>query len=104
MQVTVLRSLADQAVAILRANPHAIDVRTDWRESILQIVPDYQQDRARWVGILRLDLVQSFLRASDGITVGLFREQDNLIPINLRQPINEKNTAAVDLPLLQVNS
>ncbi|WP_115711033.1 hypothetical protein [Legionella sainthelensi] len=38
---TVLRNLADQAVAILRANPHAIDVRMDWREPVLQIVPDY---------------------------------------------------------------
>lgn len=100
----VLRSLADQAVAILRASPHAIDVRTDWREPVLQIVPDYQQERARWAGISRLDLAQTLQRASDGVTVGLYREQDNLIPIILRQPLSERDTAAVDLPLLQVNS
>jgi multidrug efflux pump subunit AcrB len=100
----ILRNLADQAVAILRANPHAIDVRTDWREPVLQIVPEYQQERARWANISRLDLAQTFQRASDGINVGLYREQDNLIPIILRQPLSERNTAAVDLPLLQVNS
>lgn len=100
----VLRHLADQAVAILRANPHAIDVRTDWREPVLEIVPEYQQERARWAGISRLDLAQTLQRASDGITVGLYREQDNLVPIILRQPLSERDTAAVDLPLLQVNS
>ncbi|KTD43622.1 efflux RND transporter permease subunit [Legionella parisiensis] len=100
----VLKNIAAQAVGILRANPHTIDVRTDWREPILQIVPDYQQERARWAGISRLDLAQTLQRASDGITVGLYREQDSLIPIILRQPPSEQDTAAVDLPLLQVNS
>ncbi|MFC3909120.1 efflux RND transporter permease subunit [Legionella dresdenensis] len=100
----VLRNLADQAVAILRANPHAIDIRTDWREPVLQIVPDYQQERARWAGISRLDLAQTLQRASDGVPVGLYREQDSLIPIILRQPIEEQKTAAVDLPFLQINS
>lgn len=100
----ILRRLADQAVRILRASPYAIDVRTDWREPVFQIVPEYQQERARWAGISRLDLAQTLQRASDGITVGLYREQDNLIPIILRQPLSERDTAAVDLPILQVNS
>ncbi|KTD10811.1 chemiosmotic efflux system protein A-like protein [Legionella gratiana] len=100
----VLRALAEKAVKILRNNPHTIDVRTDWREPVLQIVPEYQQERARWANVSRLDLAQTLQRASDGVTVGLYREQDNLIPIILRQPLNERDTAAVDLPLLQVNS
>ncbi|CDZ78980.1 Nickel and cobalt resistance protein CnrA [Legionella massiliensis] len=100
----VLRDLAEQAVAILRANPNAIDVRTDWREKVLQISPDYQQERARWAGISRLDLAQALRRANDGVPVGLYREEDDLIPIIMRQPQDERDTAAVDLPLLQVNS
>lgn len=100
----ILRNLADQAMAILKANPNAIDVRADWRERILQIVPDYQQERARWAGISRLDLAQTLSRASDGIPLGLYREEDDLIPIVLRQPQSERNAAAVDLPLLQINS
>ncbi|MBL7478424.1 efflux RND transporter permease subunit [Legionella bononiensis] len=100
----VLRQLADEAVAILKANPNTIDVRTDWRERVLQIVPLYQQERARWANISRLDLAQTLSRASDGIVVGLYREQDDLIPILLRQPQSERDTAAIDLPLLQINS
>lgn len=100
----VLRNLADQAVAILRANPNAIDVRTDWREQTLQIVLNYQQERGRWARISRLDLADTLRRAGDGISVGLYREQDNLIPIILRNPQSERDTAAVNLPFLQINS
>lgn len=100
----ILRHLADQAVAILKANPHAIDVRMDWREKVLQIVPDYEQERARWAGVSRLDLANTLRRASNGISVGLYREEDNLIPIVLRNPEVERDKAAVDLPVLQINS
>jgi multidrug efflux pump subunit AcrB len=100
----VLRKLADQAVEILKASPYAKDVRTDWREQVLQIVPYYQQERARWANISRMDLAQTLRRSSDGIVVGLYREQDDLIPILLRQSESERDTAAVDLPLLQINS
>jgi multidrug efflux pump subunit AcrB len=100
----ILRNIAEQAMAILRASPYAKDVRTDWREPVLQIVPNYQQERARWAGVTRLDLAQALRRSSDGISVGLFREEEDLIPIILRQPQIERDTAAVDIPLLQVNT
>lgn len=100
----VLRNLAQQAVKILKANPNVIDVRTDWREKVLEIVPDYEQERARWAGVSRLDLANTLRRASDGITVGLYREEDNLIPIILRNPEAERDKVATDLPLLQINS
>lgn len=100
----ILRDLAAQAVAILKANPNVIDVRTDWREQVLQLVPNYQQERARWAGVSRLDLADALRRASDGIQVGLYREEDNLIPIILRNPQVERDEAAVNLPLLQINS
>lgn len=101
---TILRNIATQAMNILKASPNAIDVRSDWREPVLQIVPEYQQERARWAGISRVDLSQALSRASDGVSIGLYRENDDLIPIILRQPENERDTAAVDIPLLQVSS
>ena len=100
----ILRNLAEQAVQILKANPNAIDVRTDWREKVLEIVPDYQQERARWAGVSRLDLANALRRASDGVSVGLYREADNLIPVVLRNPEIERDKAAVDLPVIQINS
>lgn len=100
----VLRQLADQGMAILRASPYAKEIRTDWRQRVLQVVPEYNQERARWAGISRLDVAQTFRRAYDGVPVGLYRESDNLIPIIMRQPQQERELAAVNLPLLQVAS
>ncbi|WP_298623385.1 efflux RND transporter permease subunit [uncultured Legionella sp.] len=100
----ILRHLADQGMAILRANPNAIDVRTDWREPVLQITPEYQEERGRWAGVSRPDLAQAFRRAYDGVLLGLYREGDDLIPIMMRQPQAERIKAAVDLALIQVSS
>lgn len=100
----VLRNLGEQGMAILRANPNAIDVRTDWREPVLQITPEYQEERGRWAGVTRPDLAQAFRRAYDGVFLGLYREADNLIPIIMRQPQAERIRAAVDLSLIQVSA
>jgi multidrug efflux pump subunit AcrB len=100
----ILRNLAEQGMAILRANPDAIDVRTDWRDPVLQITPEFQEERGRWAGISRPDLSQAFRRAYDGVLLGLYREGDSLIPIVMRQPQSERIKAAVDLALIQVSS
>lgn len=100
----ILRSLSEQAISILRANPDAIDIRSDWREPVLEIAPQLNDERARWAGISRLDLAQAYRRSSDGVQVGLYRESDDLIPILMRQPEAERQSAAVDLPVIQVGS
>lgn len=100
----VLQDLAKQGMAILNANPNAIDVSSNWREPVLQMTPQYQEERGRWARISRPDLAQSFQRAYDGVPLGLYREGDNLIPILMRQTEVERDKAAIDLPFIQVNS
>lgn len=100
----VLRDLAEQGMAILRANPNAIDVSSDWREPVLQMSPQYQEERGRWAGVTRPDLAQAFRRAHDGLPIGLYREGDSLIPILLRQPQSLRENAAFDLSFIQVSS
>jgi multidrug efflux pump subunit AcrB len=80
----VLREYAERGMAILEASPLAGLVRSDWRERTLKVVPDYNQERARWANISREDLANTTKRAFDGRTIGLYREQDNLIPVILR--------------------
>lgn len=100
----ILRDLAAQGTAILRANPNAIDVSTNWRDPVLQITPEYQEERGRWAGVGLPDLGPAFRRAYDGVPLGLYREGDSLIPIILRAPEEERKTAAVNLALIQVSS
>ncbi|HEB96762.1 MAG TPA: efflux RND transporter permease subunit [Sedimenticola thiotaurini] len=98
----VLRGLADQGMAILEASPYAIEVRNNWRQRELQLVPEYNQERGRWAGVTREDLAATTRRAYDGIPVGQYREGDDLIPIVVRNPQAERERAAIDLDVLQI--
>jgi len=92
----VLRGLADQALDVYLSR-NLIDRATDWRQRELQIVPRFEEDRARLAGITRADVYQSLAYATHGIQIGLFRDRDKLIPIIGRAPQHERS----DLPSLR---
>jgi multidrug efflux pump subunit AcrB len=111
----VLRGLADQGVSLLRENPLAGPIQTDWREPVTKIAPQFNQERARWASITRDDLARATQRAFDGRMIGLYREKDDLLPIILRHTQEERrNFSSLDslqvqpanstttVPLLQV--
>jgi multidrug efflux pump subunit AcrB len=93
----VLRSLAQQGVDILMDEPLTGAVQTDWRQRLQKVVPEYNQERARWAAVTREDIASTTKRAFDGKKVGLYREKDDLIPIVLRYVEEERqNVAAMD--------
>ena len=97
----VLRSLADQVVAILEGSPLADAARTNWRQRVQKVVPEYNQERARWAVVTREDIANTTQRAYDGRPVGLYREKDDLIPILLRH-IEEERESVSNIKALQV--
>ena len=100
----VLRGLAEQGLRSLRDSPLAKDVRTDMRTQVLRVVPDYHQENARWANISREDVARTTKRAFDGVQVGLYRERDDLYPILLRHASAERERAAADFGLVQVQA
>ncbi len=81
----VLRDLAEQAeTALIRASDQLQDLRTDWRERELVIVPRFADERAKAAGVGRDDLAQALQLGTDGMQVGYYREADRLIPIIVR--------------------
>ena len=98
----VLRSLAQKGMAILEANPMAREVRTNWLNRIRRIVPQYNQERGRWAGVTRENLASATRRAFDGVVVGQYREEDDLIPIVVRNVKDERRRAASGLDLVQI--
>ena len=67
-----------------------IDRQTDWRQPELQIVPRFDEARARVAGIERGDVYQSLAFATLGVQVGLFRDADKILPIVARAPGDER--------------
>jgi multidrug efflux pump subunit AcrB len=96
-----LRRLAGEGVNILRESAYAKEVRSNWRERIQSLAPQYNQERGRWAGVSRDDLARTMRRASDGVVVGQYRQADDLIPIVARSVEQERLRAATSLEDLQ---
>ena len=86
----VLRRLANEAKSIMAADPNAIAIKDDWRQPVGVIVPQYSETSGRRLGISREDLSEALQRNFSGQTVGVYRENDRLIPIVWRAPENER--------------
>lgn len=93
-----LRRLSRQYETIVENSQYSATVRTNWREMVPEIVPEFNQDKGGWVNISRADLAKSTKLAFDGQSLGLFREKDQLIPIIIR-PIesDRKNVGGLDV-------
>ncbi|KUP93908.1 efflux RND transporter permease subunit [Tritonibacter horizontis] len=86
----VLRALAEQAtVALKTATDLTRDIRHDWREQEMVLKPVYATDRAQTAGVTRDAVAGALQFSTDGITTGVFRERERLIPIVMRRPPQE---------------
>ena len=97
----VLHDLADRAKVVMRTSPLVQDTRDDWRNRVLNVVPEYSASRALQAGLTRNDLAQGLKLAFDGATVGVYREHNRIIPIRLR-PLKEDRERVQDLSAVAV--
>jgi multidrug efflux pump subunit AcrB len=99
----VLRELAARAGAVMAASPNVRDLRTDWRQQVPVLRPDYAEAPARRAGLTREDLAQALQWNFSGQTLGVYREGDELLPIIARAPRAER-VAVDNLDSVQVFS
>jgi multidrug efflux pump subunit AcrB len=90
----VLRELAEQAKAVMRADPGTKEVRDDWREPVKVVRPLFNEQVGRQLGITRENLAAALQYAFDGTQVGLFRDGERLLPILTRAPEVERADVA----------
>jgi multidrug efflux pump subunit AcrB len=98
----ILRGLAEQGMAILRDTPHAKDIRSDMRNRVPKLVPEYNQLTGIWTGTSRSDIANASLLAYDGVPVGLYRDKEDMLPIILRRTEEERQSVARDFGNIQV--
>ena len=85
-----LRSLAEQASAIIAADPDSRAVRTNWRQRVSVLKPVIAEEPANLNGISRAMIADALRQAYDGVTVGVYRERDLLLPIILRAEAQDR--------------
>jgi multidrug efflux pump len=91
-----VRAWADEAKAVLRANPNMRGVNDNWNESVKSLRLVVDQDKARALGVTSQGLAIASRTVLSGTTVGQYREGDKLVDIVLRQPLEERS-AITDL-------
>ena len=79
-----LRSIAAEVMEIMRANPHARDVNSDWREMILSVRLRIDQDKARALGVSPQNLSRNLNTILNGLPITQYREGDETIDVVLR--------------------
>jgi len=86
----VLRQLAEAARTIFHEEPMATDIVDDWRQRVPVVRPVIAEQQARNAGITRAQITQALQRAYGGVTISVYREGDELLPVVLRSPVVER--------------
>ena len=80
----VLDSLVGQAIEIMRHNPKVADARNEWGNMALMLRPVYDPVKAGELGITKAQMMQSVKSISDGVPVGIYRDNEKKVPVLLK--------------------
>ena len=90
--IATIRPLADQVKEVMRANPNALGVNDNWNESVKVLRLDLDQAKMRALGVTSQAVMRVANTILSGTPVGQFREDNKLIDIVIRQPVEERAT------------
>ncbi|TQV70719.1 efflux RND transporter permease subunit [Exilibacterium tricleocarpae] len=99
----VLRQLAEQAKAIMIKDGGALSIKDNWRQPVSVIEPVYSETSGRRAGVSREDLAAALQTNFSGRSVGVYREDNDLLPIIARAPAAER-VGVSDIENVQVLS
>ncbi len=90
----VVRALADQVKAIVKASPLTRNVHDNWHEPILVINDQLDQDKLRVLGITSEQVRGAGQTILSGSVIGTYREANRNVEIIARQPLDERSNIA----------
>ncbi len=85
-----LRALTQKAKQILLADANIKGLRDEWDAPSKTIRPRVAESQARKLGIDRPDIASALSYSTDGLLAGVYREDDELLPIIARAPQAER--------------
>lgn len=79
-----VRHIADQVMAVVKANPSVVNVNQDWQERIPSVQLKLDQERIRALGVSTESLSQTLQAYYTGVSIGKLRDGDKLIDMVFR--------------------
>jgi multidrug efflux pump subunit AcrB len=92
----VLRTLGTQVEGIIKAEADAKAITTNWRQRVKIIRPQVLEEQASLLGITKPDISKVLREGFQGLRVGVYREEDLLLPIILKAPEEERSNSAYE--------
>jgi len=86
-----LRQLATRAEEVFLSEPDIKALRNEWGNKVKVLRPQMAEAQARRAGVTRPLLAQAIEAAVEGTMVGVYREEDELLPIIARSPELERS-------------
>ena len=90
----VLRQLESDTMDILRADGGAKGIRSDWRNQIPLVRPVLAEMESNQAGIEAPDVASAIRAGFEGVSIAVFREGDELLPIIVRAEEFERSDVA----------
>jgi len=90
----VLRGLAEQTIDIFHEDGGAKAIRTDWRQRVKLMRPVVAEEEANNAGVTAQDVALAAKSSFEGVSVGVYREGDELLPIVFRAAEKERSDVA----------
>lgn len=87
-----VRLIANQAEDIMAADVDVVGLNDNWNEPVKSVMLDIDQARARAIGVSSQSVADAGHALLNGVTIGLYREDNRQLPIVLRQPHEERNS------------
>lgn len=85
----VLDSLTQIAVGIMRNNPKALNPSNEWGNMAMNVQAEYNPVKAGKLNIGRSDMMMAVKSLCDGVSVGVYRDENKKVPVLLRTPFEE---------------
>lgn len=82
--IDTLTALTNRAMEIMKHDPKLINVRNNWGNQIPALLPSYSQEKGQRLGVTRQSVSQSIRLATNGLSIGEYREGDLFMPIMLK--------------------
>jgi len=86
-----LRRMAEQATRVFASDPDAVNIRNNWGERTKVIRPELNES-VQLLGLTRRDVANALKMAFTGVSAGLYREGEKLLPIVARLPQSERGS------------
>ncbi|MGL6063968.1 MAG: efflux RND transporter permease subunit [Fusobacteriaceae bacterium] len=87
----ILRNISKEVETIFRSSKYTYSVTSDWRKKVLTWNSKFNQKNARATMTSPLDVSFGINRATQGTSLGSFKENNEIIPIILKEYTHHKN-------------